>query len=314
MGEADTGFWAKCSKRGQFCLGMMLFDEFQALTYLAQRPEVDPERLGVFGISMGATKAWWLAALDPRVRLCIDLCCLTDFEELIRIGNLAGHGIYYYVPGLRKHFEAADINALIAPRPRLSLNGRHDLLTPPAGVLKIGAQLAPLYAHLGHSGDCQIELFDCGHEETPAMRQLVLEWFDRYLVSTRIRFYASQGRHKASVMTTFSSTAGTTTEPREKTRPDVRLLPPYHVILENDDFHSFEFVIGVLIKAIGCPAERAMQLAWKAHSEGRSVVWTGPKETAEFKAEQIQTFHEIRESDGAKLGPVGCCIEPAPGA
>ena len=59
---------------------------------------------------MGATKAWWLAALDERVRLCIDLCCLNDYEELIKARNLRGHGIYYYVPALLKHFQTADIN------------------------------------------------------------------------------------------------------------------------------------------------------------------------------------------------------------
>jgi ATP-dependent Clp protease adaptor protein ClpS len=108
--------------------------------------------------------------------------------------------------------------------------------------------------------------------------------------------------------------AGTTTEPEEKTRAQVRLLPPYHVILENDDFHSFEFVIAVLVKTIACTTERAVQLTWKAHSEGRAVIWTGSKEVAEFKVEQIRTFHETRERDGLKLGPLSCCIEPAPGS
>ena len=69
--------------KGQVLYGMMLFDEFQAVTYLTSRPEVDPKRIGAFGISMGATKAWWLAALDPRISLCIDLCCLTDSGELV---------------------------------------------------------------------------------------------------------------------------------------------------------------------------------------------------------------------------------------
>jgi hypothetical protein len=178
-GEADT--FKEMLWRGQVLFGMMMFDEHQALTYLSCRPEVNSGNLAAFGISMGATKAWWLAALDPRVQLCVDLCCLTDYEELIRIGNLSGHGIYYYVPGLRKHFETAGINSLIAPRPRLSLNGRHDRLTPPAGVNKIAARLAEVYARFGRQHDCHVKLFDCGHEETPAMRQLVLEWFDRYL-------------------------------------------------------------------------------------------------------------------------------------
>jgi hypothetical protein len=168
--------------QGRVLFGMMLFDEFRAVDYLLSRPEVDPNRIGAFGLSMGATKAWWLAALDPRIKLCIDLCCMTDFEELIKIKNLKGHGIYYYVPSLLKHFQTAQINELIVPRAHLSLNGRQDLLTPPAGVERVRDYLLPLYQQYGKAEDCRIELFDCGHEELPAMRHLVLEWLDKYLV------------------------------------------------------------------------------------------------------------------------------------
>jgi hypothetical protein len=169
--------------RGQVLWGMMMFDEVQAVDYLAGRPEVDPRRIGVFGLSMGSTKAWWLAALDPRIRLCINLCCLTDYEELMRIDNLAGHGIYYYVPRLLTRFQAHEICELIVPRPHLSLNGRQDLLTPPAGVQRIRDHLAPLYARYGRVEDCRIELFDCGHQETPTMRAVVGQWLDRHLVA-----------------------------------------------------------------------------------------------------------------------------------
>lgn len=169
--------------QGRVLWGMMMWDEFQAVSYLGSRPEVDPDRVGAFGISMGATKAWWLAALDPRVRLCIDLCCLTDFQELIKNHNLKGHSIYYYVPRLLKHFQTHEINELVVPRARLSLNGRNDLLTPPAGVERVRDHLLPLYRKYGQSSDCRIELVDCGHEETPAMRALVLDWLDRYLVA-----------------------------------------------------------------------------------------------------------------------------------
>ena len=105
-----------------------------------------------------------------------------------------------------------------------------------------------------------------------------------------------------------------TAEPRadEATRP--RLLPPYNLILENDDYHSFEFVVLVLCKALGYAVEKAYQYTKEAHDTGQAVVWTGAKEVAELKLEQVQTFHEVRQSDGAKLGPLSCRIEPAPGA
>jgi hypothetical protein len=179
-GEADT--FKYMLWKGQVLWGMMMFDEFRALDYLATRPEVDPNRLGVLGMSMGATKAWWLAALDPRVRACMDVCCLTDFQELIKIHNLSGHGIYYYVPSLLKHFQSEQINELIVPRARLSVNGRLDDLTPPAGVERIRDYLLPLYQKYGKSEDCHIELFDCPHTELPAMRKLILAWMDNYLV------------------------------------------------------------------------------------------------------------------------------------
>ncbi len=100
------------------------------------------------------------------------------------------------------------------------------------------------------------------------------------------------------------------TLPHEDTQ--TRRVPPYNVILENDDHHSQEFVVEVLCKALGIAVERAFQYMMEAHTSGRAIIWTGPREVAELKAEQIQTFHEVRGE--RRLGPVGCSVEPAPGA
>jgi ATP-dependent Clp protease adaptor protein ClpS len=101
------------------------------------------------------------------------------------------------------------------------------------------------------------------------------------------------------------------TIPREEEK--VRRQPPYNVILLNDDHHSMEFVVEVLCKSLGVSVEKAFQYMIHAHTAGEAVVWTAPKEVAELKAEQIQTFHEVRESDGQQLGPLGVRVEPAPG-
>ena len=74
--------------QGQVLWGMMVYDSLRALDFLLERPDVDRERIATLGISMGSTMAWWLAALDERVKVTVDICCLTDFKTLIEKKNL----------------------------------------------------------------------------------------------------------------------------------------------------------------------------------------------------------------------------------
>jgi dienelactone hydrolase len=161
---------------GHVLWGMMVFDSIRGIDYLLSRQEVDARRIGTLGLSMGSTMAWWVAALDPRVRLCIDICCLTDFDALAAANGLAGHGIYYYVPRLRKQFTTARINALIAPRAHLSLAGNLDKLTPPEGLDRIDRELRAVYAGQGKPENWRLFRQDVGHQETPEMRVLITEW------------------------------------------------------------------------------------------------------------------------------------------
>lgn len=167
--------------QGKVLLGMMIYDSLRAIDYLETRSDVDVSRLATLGLSMGSTIAWWVAALDERVKVCIDLCCLTDFQALIDSRGLDGHGVYYYVPGLLKHFSTADINALIAPRPHLSLAGNFDKLTPPRGLDRIDEALRQVYAACHASEAWQLRRYDTGHFETAAMRAEIMAFLDRWL-------------------------------------------------------------------------------------------------------------------------------------
>ncbi|MCC7144844.1 MAG: acetylxylan esterase [Phycisphaeraceae bacterium] len=166
---------------GQVLWGMMVYDSVRALDYLLTRGDVDGARLATVGMSMGSTMAWWLAALDERVKVCVDICCLTDFQALIDLQHLSGHAIYYYVPRLLKHFTTAQINALIAPRPHLSLAGNFDKLTPAAGLDRIDAELKGVYAQAGASEAWRLSRYDVQHMETAAMRMETLAWLERWL-------------------------------------------------------------------------------------------------------------------------------------
>ena len=167
--------------RGQVLWGMMVYDSLRALDWLLERPDVDRGHIGTLGISMGSTMAWWLAALDERVKVTVDICCLTDFNTLLAKKGLSLHGLYYYVPGLLKRFTTSQINALIAPRAHLGLAGLQDKLTPVEGLDIIDRELTKVYADAGQRERWKLLRYDVGHQETAEGRQEIIAWLKRYL-------------------------------------------------------------------------------------------------------------------------------------
>jgi pimeloyl-ACP methyl ester carboxylesterase len=180
-GRSESETFKQMLWNGQVLWGMMVYDSIRAIDYLATRDDVDLSRLATIGLSMGSTMAWWVAALDVRIKVCVDICCLTDFQALIDTRGLDGHGIYYYIPSLLKHFSTADINALIAPRPHLSLDGNNDRLTPPAGLDRIDTELRKVYGELGAPDAWKLLRYETGHFETAAMRGEIEEFLTRWL-------------------------------------------------------------------------------------------------------------------------------------
>lgn len=177
--EADT--FKAMLWQGQVLWGMMVYDSLRALDVLADRPDVDPARLGTLGMSMGSTMAWWLAALDPRVAVTVDINCLTDFQALVERKALALHGVYYYVPDLLTHFTTAQINQLIVPRAHLALAGLRDALTPVEGLDRIDAALREAYGRAGHPERWSLLRYDVEHQETAEGRAAVVAFLERFL-------------------------------------------------------------------------------------------------------------------------------------
>jgi dienelactone hydrolase len=167
--------------QGQVLWGMMVYDSIRALDWLLTRGDVDGSRVATLGMSMGSSMAQWLGALDERVKVTVDICCLTEYHTLLAEKGLKGHGIYYYVPGLLKEFTASDINALVAPRAHLGLAGTQDKLTPLAGLDIIDRELKAVYAEVGHPERWRLLRYDVGHQETAEGRQEILAFLRAHL-------------------------------------------------------------------------------------------------------------------------------------
>jgi dienelactone hydrolase len=167
---------------GRTLWGMILRDDLMALDYLASRPEVDARRIGVTGMSMGATRSWWLMALDERIQTGVAVACLTRYQNLIEHEALKAHGIYYFVPKLLNHFDTEAVVALIAPRPVLFMNGDQDLGSPTDGIRAIEKQARAVYGLYGQERACQSFIYaGQGHVYTPEMWAKTLEWMKERL-------------------------------------------------------------------------------------------------------------------------------------
>lgn len=169
---------------GRTLWGMILRDDLMALDYLASRPEVDAKRIGVMGMSMGATRAWWLMALDERIKTGVPICCLTRYQNLIQRELLKSHGIYYFVPNILNHFDTEAIVALIAPRSVSFLDGDQDGTSPVDGIHDIEAAVRPVYKLYGKEAEFESIVYPGqGHVYTKEMWTKTLDWMDKQLKS-----------------------------------------------------------------------------------------------------------------------------------
>jgi len=99
--------------------------------------------------------------------------------------------------------------------------------------------------------------------------------------------------------------------PAVQPRARSKRQPRYHVVLWNDDDHTYQYVIGMLRQLFGHPPERGMQLAKEVDRDGRVIVITTTREHAELKRDQIHAFGADRLLARSK-GSMSASIEAAP--
>lgn len=146
---------------GETMPGWRVGDAIRALDYLATRPEIDADQLGVMGISGGGVTALFTAALDERVRVAVVSGYLNTFRASILAMD---HCVDNYVPGLTAVAEMPDIAGLIAPRALFAEQGLGDPIFPVGAFRESATRVAQIYAALDAPEKFGHEIFDGGHQ------------------------------------------------------------------------------------------------------------------------------------------------------
>lgn len=129
--------------------GNMAYEDMRAFDFLRSRSEVDPKRVAIVGFSMGAYRAWQLAALRPQAVATVVDSWMGTYKGLMVPGNntLRGQSSFYMLhPGLAQKMDIPDEASIYAPKPMLIFNGGEDHLFPAKAVKDAYAKLHKVWS------------------------------------------------------------------------------------------------------------------------------------------------------------------------
>lgn len=183
--------------------GTRVYDLMRAVDYLESRPQVDRERIGMLGLSLGGMEALWLGALDPRVKVVVSVAGHLAWAEVFRdrawrlifrelglgqaliaegaSGERAWQAFRETCPELEL-LDASRVAPRLAPRPLLLMSGEGDPYVPPASTRRVFAEAAPAYAACGQAA--RLEMWvepQIAHGFSARMQERALGWFVRWL-------------------------------------------------------------------------------------------------------------------------------------
>jgi dienelactone hydrolase len=136
---------------GETMIAWRVYDVMRAIDWIETRRDLDPNRVGIMGISGGGTCTMFSAALDPRIQVAFASGYLNTFRDSILS---IFHCMDNYVPGILNWCEQYDVAGLIAPRAFFAESGEKDDIFPVAAARQSFAKVRRVYEVMGAADQC----------------------------------------------------------------------------------------------------------------------------------------------------------------
>lgn len=168
---------------GRDLSAFMTYDDIASTDFLSTLPEVDPSRIACAGCSMGAYRAWMLAALSDKIAASAAVCWMvtTDVQMTWKYGRKENGGFANCIPALRQYLDYPHIASLACPKPALFINGTQDKLFKVPGVEKAFKIMHDVWDSQKAGQNLETELWPIPHSCGVKAQQRVLEFLDKHL-------------------------------------------------------------------------------------------------------------------------------------
>lgn len=160
--------------------GLMFWDDIRTIDYLVSRPEVDPDRIGCCGLSVGAYRAVHLAGLDERIKAAVVVGWMCSFPAMLQ-NKLSSIGPMKIIPGLYQLMDLPDIAAMTCPGALMCIHGTRDGLFTNEGVHQAFKKLTNIYSKAGVPEKFAGVTYDGPHEFNAPMQDKAFAWLEQWL-------------------------------------------------------------------------------------------------------------------------------------
>ncbi len=166
-----------------------IWNHMRAVDVLESLPQVDGERIGCIGHSLGGHNAIFVAAFDSRIKVIVSSCGFNSFFKY-NSGNLTGWSHNGYMPRIasvygkapkKMPFDFTELVAALAPRPFFINAPLKDTNFEVSGVKDCFKASAPVYELLGAKGQLVAVYPDVGHDFPPDVREAAYAFVDKWL-------------------------------------------------------------------------------------------------------------------------------------
>ena len=166
---------------GRDLSAFMTYDDITGTEFLASLPEVDKSRIGCMGCSMGAYRAWMLAALSDKIAAAASICWMTvtDVQMSVKDEKREYGGFANCIPALRQWLDYPHIASIACPKPMLFINGTRDHLFPVDGTQSAFSAMHDVWRSQNVDSALETELWDVPHSCGKALQQRSLEFFNK---------------------------------------------------------------------------------------------------------------------------------------
>jgi cephalosporin-C deacetylase-like acetyl esterase len=177
--------WFNWYSRGYNPAGVEAWNGIRGLDLLSARPEVDPEKIGVTGISGGGSQSWYIAAIDARIKAVAPVCGASTLKAQITSRTIDGH-CDCMMPINTYQQDFADIGALIAPRPLLICEADRDGLNTIESVRELYDNIGKIYKLYNSSENISLIETPGGHSYHKISREEIFSFFTRHLMGRTV--------------------------------------------------------------------------------------------------------------------------------